>query len=206
MGDTAGHERWIGRCVRNYQVVAKLGAGGMGVVYKAVDVNLDRPVALKFLPPHAGGGKEKERLLQEARAASALDHINIGTIFGIEETADEQLFIVMAYYEGETLLERIRRGPMSPANAVDIVRQAAQGLQQAHARGIIHRDIKPSNILLTPQGVVKIVDFGLARAIQSASATLSTEISGSAAYMSPEQALGKPLDQRTDLWSLGVVL
>jgi tetratricopeptide (TPR) repeat protein len=195
------------RTVNSYQIVDKLGAGGMGVVYKALDTKLDRTVALKFLPPDIDADeKTRNQFLREARAASAMDHPNVGTIHAIEETADGIAFIVMAYYDGETLAQRIKRGPLPPAQAISIGVQMARGLAEAHSHNIIHRDIKASNAIITRQGVVKIVDFGLARAIQSASATLSTEISGSAAYMSPEQALGKPLDQRTDLWSLGVVL
>ncbi len=195
------------RTVNSYQIVDKLGAGGMGVVYKALDTKLNRTVALKFLPPEIDADeKTRTQFLREARAASAMDHANVGTIHAIEETAEGISFIVMAYYDGETLAQRIKRGPLPPAQAISIALQMARGLAEAHSHHIIHRDIKASNTIITRQGVVKIVDFGLARAIQSASATLSTEISGSAAYMSPEQALGKPLDQRTDLWSLGVVL
>ncbi len=195
------------RAVNSYQITDKLGAGGMGVVYKALDTRLDRIVALKFLPPELEADeKTRTQFLREARAASALDHPNVGTVHAIEETAEGVSFIVMAYYDGETLAQRIRHGPLPQAQAISIALQMARGLAEAHSHNIIHRDIKSSNAIITRQGVVKIVDFGLARAIQSASATLSTEISGSAAYMSPEQALGKPLDQRTDLWSLGVVL
>ncbi|HWY48004.1 MAG TPA: serine/threonine-protein kinase, partial [Bryobacteraceae bacterium] len=195
------------RTVNSYQIVDKLGAGGMGVVYRALDTKLNRTVALKFLPPEIDADeKTRTQFLLEARAASAMDHANVGTIHAIEETAEGISFIVMAYYDGETLAQRIKRGALPPAQAISIALQMARGLAEAHSHKIIHRDIKASNAIITRQGVVKIVDFGLARAIQSASATLSTEISGSAAYMSPEQALGKPLDQRTDLWSLGVVL
>ncbi|HTA69377.1 MAG TPA: protein kinase [Bryobacteraceae bacterium] len=195
------------RSVNSYQIIDKLGAGGMGVVYKALDTKLNRTVALKFLPAEIEADeKNRAQFLREARAASGMDHPNVGTIHAIEETADGVSFIVMAYYDGETLAQRIKRGSLPPAQAISIAVQMARGLAEAHSHNIIHRDIKSSNAIFTRQGVVKIVDFGLARAIQSASATLSTEISGSAAYMSPEQALGKPLDQRTDLWSLGVVL
>jgi serine/threonine-protein kinase len=196
----------VGQRVSNYQIVAKLGAGGMGVVYKAIDIKLDRPVALKFLAVQAGDATHKERLLREARAASALDHVNIGTIYGIEETPEGQLFIVMAYYEGETLFHRIRRGPLPPASAIAIAVQMAHGLAAAHAKGIIHRDIKPSNVLITPQNVVKVVDFGLAKLPGGESLTQTGSTVGTAAYMSPEQALGRELDIRTDVWSLGVVL
>jgi serine/threonine-protein kinase len=179
----------------------------MGVVYKAIDLKLDRTVALKFLPADLGAGEtEKERFLREAKTASSLDHTNIGVIHGIEETADGRLFIVMAYYEGETLAQKIRRGPLGTVEALDLAIQIARGLAEAHSRNIIHRDVKPSNVIVTQKGVAKIVDFGLARIVETTSATHSVGISGTVGYMSPEQALSKPLDQRTDLWALGVTL
>jgi serine/threonine-protein kinase len=197
----------IGQSFGSYLILGKLGAGGMGVVYKARDQKLERTVALKFLPPDVDSDEHaREELLQEARSASALDHPNIGTIHGIEETPGGESFIVMAYYEGETLEQKIRRGPMSPSVAVPIVVQMARGLAEAHSRNIVHRDIKPSNTIMTGNGLVKIVDFGLARVIQSSSATQTASLAGTAAYMSPEQALHKRIDNRTDLWSLGVVL
>ena len=196
-----------GERIGNYQILGKVGAGGMGVVYKALDLKLERTVALKFLPHDLGVGElEKERFLREAKAASAFDHTNIGIIHGLEESSDGQLFIVMAYYEGETLAQKIRRGPLPASEAVDIAIQMARGLSEAHARNIIHRDIKPSNVILTSQRVAKIVDFGLARVLSTPSATQSLGIAGTVAYMSPEQALGKELDQRSDIWSLGVVV
>ncbi len=196
-----------GQRIGDFQIVGKLGAGGMGVVYKAIDLRLDRTVALKFLPAQISlEEKDKERLAREAKAASALDHVNIGVIHGLEETPDGQLFIVMGYYQGETLANKIRRGPLSFPESVDIACQVARGLSEAHARHIVHRDIKPSNIMITERGVAKIVDFGLARVISSASTAQTLSTSGTAAYMSPEQAMGKPLDHRTDVWSLGVVL
>ena len=196
-----------GERIGDFQIVGKLGAGGMGVVYKATDLRLERTVALKFLPAELSvEEKEKESLAREAKAASALDHANIGVIHGLEETADGRLFIVMGYYEGETLAHKIRRGRLPLQESLDIACQVARGLCEAHARHIVHRDIKPSNIIITDRGVVKIVDFGLARVISSASASQSMRTSGTAAYMSPEQAMGKPLDHRTDVWSLGVVL
>jgi len=197
----------IGERIGNYQIEDLVGSGGMGVVYKARDLRLDRTVALKFLPHDwAVGEREKERFLQEAKSASALDHANVGVIHGLEETGDGQLFIVMAYYEGETLAKKIRTGPLGVAQALNIAMQMARGLAEAHAKNIIHRDIKPSNVIITSQGVAKIVDFGLARVVTSASMTQSGGVSGSAGYMSPEQALGQPVDQRTDIWALGVVL
>jgi len=196
-----------GERIGDFQIVGKLGAGGMGVVYKAVDLRLERTVALKFLPVELSVEEnEKESLAREAKAASALDHANIGVIHGLEEAPDGRLFIVMGYYEGETLASKIRRGPLPLKQSLDIACQVARGLCEAHVRHIVHRDIKPSNIIITERGVAKIVDFGLARVISSASSSQSMRTSGTAAYMSPEQAMGKSLDHRTDVWSLGVVL
>lgn len=192
---------------KNYEILDLAGAGGMGVVYRARDLRLQRVVALKFLPSQINASqRDKQRFLNEARTASALDHPNIGVIHGVEDTADGRAFIVMAFYEGESLADRIRRiGPLAPAEAVDIATQVACGLAEAHKRNIIHRDIKPSNIMITPQGVAKIVDFGLARASEQ-TITGGFGPVGTVDYMSPEQALGEPIDHRTDLWSLGVVL
>ena len=189
----------------NYEILNLLGAGGMGLVYKARDVKLERNVAIKVLIGAPDGQTEKDRFLHEARAASALDHPNIGTIHTIEETDDGQLYIVMACYEGENLQDRIRRGPLPAGQAVDIAMQIARGLYAAHTKGIVHRDVKPSNIIVTAQGV-KVLDFGLAKFARSGNLTLSGTIVGTPAYMSPEQALRRPFDQRTDIWSLGVVL
>jgi eukaryotic-like serine/threonine-protein kinase len=205
MQDASAHR--VGRTVNGYEILGKLGAGGMGVVYKARDIRLQRTVALKFLPDEINADpRAREMFLQEARAASALDHPNIGTIHGIEESAEGHLFIVMAYYEGETLSQKLLAGPIAAVEAAAIGAQIAKGLAAAHEQGIVHRDIKPSNIILTAQGLVKIVDFGLARVIQSASMTQTASISGTASYMSPEQAQGKQLDHRTDLWSFGATL
>ena len=193
--------------VGEYKILGTAGVGGMGVVYKALDLKLNRTVALKFLPNELNvASKDKERFLQEARTASALDHTNIGVIHGLEETADGHTFIVMAYYEGLTLAEKIRRSPLPPKEAVEIMIQIAHGLNEAHERSIIHRDIKPSNIIVTRQGVAKIVDFGLARVASGAVSTLTAGPVGTLAYMSPEQVRNEPLDRRTDIWSMGVVL
>jgi len=192
--------------VGGYKILGTAGVGGMGIVYKALDLKLNRTVALKFLPNELNvASKDKERFLLEARTASGLDHTNIGVIHGLEETADGQTFIVMAYYEGLTLAEKIRRGPVTPKEAVSIMVQLLHGLSEAHEHSIIHRDIKPSNVILTRQGVAKIVDFGLARVASSAATTLSAGPVGTLAYMSPEQVRNEPLDRRTDIWSLGVV-
>jgi eukaryotic-like serine/threonine-protein kinase len=192
--------------VGGYKILGTAGVGGMGIVYKALDLKLNRTVALKFLPNEFNiASKDKERFLQEARTASALDHTNIGVIHGLEQTADGLTFIVMAYYEGLTLAEKIRRGPLSLKEAVGIMVQLAHGMGEAHEHSIIHRDIKPSNVILTRQGVAKIVDFGLARVASNAATTLTAGPVGTLAYMSPEQVRNEPLDRRTDIWSLGVV-
>jgi eukaryotic-like serine/threonine-protein kinase len=190
----------------NYQILGLVGAGGMGVVYRALDLKLQRTVALKFLPLHAVSSQaDKDRFLREARAASALDHPNIGVIHGMEETEDSRPFIVMAYYEGETLAQKLFHGPIPLNDTVNVAIQMSHGLGEAHTHAIVHRDIKPSNVIFTRQNVAKIVDFGLARITTSASTqTLGT--SGTVGYMSPEQTMGHPVDQRTDIWSLGVVI
>jgi serine/threonine protein kinase/tetratricopeptide (TPR) repeat protein len=192
--------------VGGYKILGTAGVGGMGIVYKALDLKLNRTVALKFLPNELNlASKDKERFLQEARTASALDHTNIGVIHGLEQSADGQTFIVMAYYEGLTLAEKIRRGPVPAKEGVSIMLQLVQGLGEAHEHSIIHRDIKPSNVILTRQNVAKIVDFGLARVSSGAATTLSAGPVGTLAYMSPEQVRNEPLDRRTDIWALGVV-
>src|SRR5271165_71469 len=149
-----------GQTINTYKVLSRLGAGGMGVVYKALDLRLDRVVALKFLRLAHEGGQAPHSFLQEARAASALDHPNIGAIYGLEETSEGDLFIVMAFYEGVTLATRIRQGPIAVPEALEIAMQMARGLAEAHKHKIVHRDIKPSNAILTTQGLTKIVDFG----------------------------------------------
>ena len=195
-----------------YEIVSQLGSGGMGVVYEARDPRLKRTVAIKLLPPDlTKDDTAKQRFLQEAQAASALDHPNICTIYEINETDDGQLYLVMAHYEGETLKELIERGPLNLNNAIDIATQVGQGLAKAHAAGIVHRDIKPANLMVTTDGAVKILDFGLAklageRALTQTGMTLTGMAVGTVAYMSPEQARGIPVDQRTDIWALGVVL
>jgi eukaryotic-like serine/threonine-protein kinase len=197
----------LGQTISHYRITQKLGAGGMGVVYKATDLKLERTVALKFLPQDiVVTGADRERLVREARAASTLDHPNIGVIHGLEESDDRQFFIVMGYYEGMTLAEKLDRGVVPLREALDLAIQIARGLGVAHARNIVHRDIKPSNVIITPDNVAKIVDFGLARVVASASATQSMSLTGTLPYMAPEQILGEPVDQRSDVWALGVVL
>jgi serine/threonine-protein kinase len=189
-----------------YQILGVAGAGGMGVVYRAHDLKLERTVALKFLPAELSDNPaSRHRILREARTASKLDHPNIGVIHGIEEVEDGSSCIVMAYYDGETLAERIHQHPLSPTEAVGIAVQMAHGLAEAHAHKVVHRDIKPSNVMLTASGGVRIVDFGLASATSS-DTTSQTGMTGTVAYMSPEQAMGGTVDQRTDIWALGCVL
>ncbi len=197
----------IGRTVSHYKVLEKLGGGAMGVVYKGEDLKLKRPVALKFLPPKLTRKPEsKEYFIQEARAASALDHANVCVVHQIEETEDGQIFMVLTFYEGETLKKKIQRGPLKLEEAIDIAIQVAQGLAKAHEMGIVHRDIKPANLMITRDGVVKIVDFGLAKLAGEHRRARSGTVTGTLAYMSPEQAGGESTDHRTDIWSLGVVL
>lgn len=190
-----------------YQILEELGRGGMGVVYKAKDVKLDRTVALKFLPPGVSHNKEaKKRFIQEAKAASGLDHTNICTIYEIGDPEDEQMFIAMPYYEGESLKEKIGKEPLEIDDAVSIGTQIAEGLSRAHKKDIVHRDIKPANIMITEEGVVKIVDFGIAKLGGAARLTQTGSTVGTTAYMSPEQTQGEKVDSRSDIWSLGVVL
>ena len=179
----------------------------MGVVYKAIDTRLDRPVALKFLPPELTRADEaRQRLIQEAKAASALDHPNICTVYDVDTTPEGQSFIAMTYYDGETLKRRIGKGPMPVVESLDIAIQVANGLAKAHAAGIIHRDIKPANLMITADGVVKVVDFGVAKVLDQTGLTQPGMAIGTVAYMSPEQVNGEPIDGRTDVWSLGATI
>jgi len=198
---------WLPGFVGKYRILRVLGEGGMGIVYKALDSKLERIVALKFLPQGvAVSDEDKRNLLREARAASALDHPNIGVIHGLEESEDRQLFIVMQYYDGETLAQKISRGVIPARESLDLAIQIAGGLTAAHAHNIVHRDIKPSNIIITSTNVAKIVDFGLARVVVSISATQSISATGTLPYMAPEQILGETIDQRSDIWALGVII
>ena len=179
----------------------------MGIVYKALDTKLDRLVALKFLPPHlAAGDLEKKRFIHEAKAASALDHPHICTIHEVDETEDGRIFIAMAYYEGETLEEKLGDRPLPMDEIVRYAVQTAEGLQAAHRKRIVHRDIKSSNIMVTPERQVKIMDFGLAKSAAASMVTKTGATVGTVPFMSPEQARGEKVDERTDIWSLGVVL
>jgi dienelactone hydrolase len=205
---TPGSELTVGTILRSkYRVLGEVARGGMGVVYKAQDLKLERTVALKFLSPELTCEPEaRERFVREAQAASELDHPNICTVFEIDETEGGQMYIAMAYYKGESLKEKIQRGALRIEEALDITLQLARGLAKAHQQGIVHRDIKPANVLLTEDGLVKIVDFGLARLTTGTPVTRTGTTLGTVAYMSPEQAQGQAVDQHTDLWSLGVVL
>ena len=197
----------IGTTIAHYKILEKIGEGGMGVVYKAEDTRLGRLVALKFLPPDLIRDPEaKQRFIQEARAASSLQHDNICSIHDIDVTPDVQLFIVMDYYEGETLKEAIGKGPLPIDRIIHIAVQIAAGLEEAHAQGIVHRDIKPANIMITEKGQFKIMDFGLAKLKGQSILTKAGSTLGTAPYMSPEQARGEKVDHRTDIWSFGVVL
>jgi serine/threonine protein kinase/tetratricopeptide (TPR) repeat protein len=190
-----------------YKILEKLGEGGMGIVYKALDMTLNRDVALKFLPPEYTRDIEaQERFIREAKAASALDHPNICNIHEINKTEDEQVFIVMAYYEGQSLKGKIKRGPMKQKDVVDIALQVALGIAAAHKKGIIHRDVKPTNIILTNDGTAKILDFGIAKLSGQEGLTRPHSTVGTVSYMSPEQARGDEVDVRTDIWSLGILM
>ncbi len=196
----------IGKTISHYRITEKLGEGGMGVVYKAEDTKLERTVALKFLSPHILGDQhDRARFVHEAKAAAALNHPNVCTIHEIDE-ADDQVFIAMEFVDGENLRTRLRVGPLEVNDALDIAAQIAEGLSAAHRKGIVHRDIKPANVVVTPDNLVKIMDFGLARRSGGAQLTRAGTTMGTVAYMSPEQARGHAVDHHTDLWSLGVVL
>jgi serine/threonine protein kinase/tetratricopeptide (TPR) repeat protein len=196
----------IGETILHYKILEKLGEGGMGVVYLAEDLNLERKVAIKFLPKQvAGSSEEKERFKIEAKAAAALNHSNIATIYSIEEL-DSEVFIVMEYIDGTELKDKIKLGSISVEEATKIVIQIAEGLEAAHKKGIVHRDIKSQNIMITGEGKVKIMDFGLAKMKENSQITKYGTTVGTTAYMSPEQARGEEVDYRADIWSFGVVL
>jgi serine/threonine-protein kinase len=210
----------IGSSLSHYRIIEKLGAGGMGEVYRAEDTNLDRQVAIKVLPDIFSGDPERlARFEREAKLLASLNHPNIAAIYGLEETGGKR-FLVLELVEGETLAQRIHREALPVEEALEVCRQIAEGLEAAHEKGIIHRDLKPANVKISPEGKVKLLDFGLARALhdQAATADLShsptiTEamtrpgvVLGTAAYMSPEQAKGKTVDKRADIWAFGCVM
>jgi len=196
----------IGETVSHYRILEELGGGAMGVVYKAQDTRLKRLVALKFLPPGMTRDADaKQRFVQEAEAASALDDPHVCTIHDIDETADGRVFIAMGFYDGETLKKHIQRGPVPLDRVVALGAQIARGLAAAHEAGIVHRDIKPANVMITTRGEVKILDFGIAKLSGQADLTGTGLSLGTVAYMAPEQFQGQ-VDARADLWALGVVL
>jgi Tol biopolymer transport system component/aminoglycoside phosphotransferase (APT) family kinase protein len=214
----------IGESLSHYRIVEKIGAGGMGEVYRAEDTKLGRPVAIKVLPPEVSQDPERlGRFQREAQLLAALSHANIGAIYGLEDVG-EQRFLVLEHVEGQNLAERLKEGPVPVAEALDLARQIAEAVEEAHEHGIVHRDLKPANVMLTPEGKVKVLDFGLAKAwggenpVSGSTSDLSKSptlayattgaglILGTAAYMSPEQARGRPVDRRADIWSFGVVV
>lgn len=197
----------IGKTISHYKILEKLGEGGMGTIYKAEDLKLKRTVALKVLPESFAHDEEsKRRFIFEAQTASSLQHNNICTIHEIDETNDGRLFISMDYYEGETLRTKISRELLGLNEIIGIAVQIAEGLKRAHDHGIVHRDIKPANILITKDNTVKLLDFGLARKIDRTQFTKRGVKFGTTDYMSPEQITGEKVDQRTDIWSLGIIL
>jgi serine/threonine protein kinase len=210
----------IGKALGHYQVSSQLGKGGMGEVYAADDVNLNRKVALKFLPEAFAGDPERmARFEREARLLASLNHPNIAAIYGLEQ-AEGKRFIVMELVEGETLAQRIGKGALRMEDALFICRQIAEGLEAAHEKGVIHRDLKPANVMITDGDKVKILDFGLAKALSDETQTIDSSqsptlteamtrpgvILGTAAYISPEQAKGKSVDKRADIWAFGCIL
>ncbi len=223
----------IGSTIAHYRITAKLGEGGMGEVYRASDDRLNRDVAIKLLPTSVEQDPERlARFRREAQVLAALTHPNIAAVYGLEED-DGRVAIILELVEGETLAERVARGPVPFDDACQIARQTAEAMEAAHERNIIHRDLKPANVKITPEGVVKVLDFGLAKALdpsttrpgdnaatanpgpgtQDPGPTMTSPamtemgvILGTAAYMSPEQARGKPVDKRADIWAFGCVL
>src|SRR6516162_6410426 len=209
----------VGTQLGSYEVLSLLGRGGMGEVYRARDTKLKREVAIKTLPEEFSRDPERlARFQREAEALAALNHPNIAHVYGLEETANTRC-IVMELVEGETLQQRLTRGAIPVEEALQIAKQIAEALEAAHERGIIHRDLKPGNIMLTADGKVKVLDFGLAKAIQGqqptnlsnsptmlSAASMSGVILGTAAYMSPEQARGQAADHRSDVFAFGCVL
>src|SRR5215472_8217454 len=203
-----GVDPFVGRVLSHYRLEEPLGQGGMGLLYRATDLKLARAVVIKLLARHLVSDETaKARFIREARAASALDHPNIATVYEIGE-AEGELFIAMALYDGETLRQRLEKGRLGVKEALDVLRQVALGLEAAHRAGIVHRDIKPANILMTTTGTVKLLDFGLAKLVsdsQPQAMTQAGQTMGTVLYMSPEQLRGGSVDARADLWALGVL-
>jgi serine/threonine protein kinase len=196
-----------GARVGPYEIVEKIGEGGMGTVFRARDPRLGRDVALKFLPRHLAADQvATERFRVEARAAAALDHPNVCTIHEIGETSDGRPYLALAFYRGETLKQRLERSPLPLAEAIAVATAVARALGAAHARGIVHRDVKPGNVMLTDDGRIKLLDFGLARVAAEVTLTPAGLLRGTVAYMAPEQVRGDEIGPRTDLWALGVLL
>jgi len=200
----------IGQTISHYKIIEKLGEGGMGVVYKAQDTKLDRLVAIKFLPKHLSAEENKMRFMQEAKATAALNHPNILSVYEIDEQGDEGMFFAMEYVDGITLKKHIANlksgtGIQVP-QAIEWAIQIAQGLKAAHEKNIVHRDIKPENVMITGDGKLKIMDFGIAKLASSSGMTKTGVSLGTLSYMSPEQAQGIAADQRADIWALGIVL
>jgi Flp pilus assembly protein TadD len=197
---------FVGQTLLQYQVTERLGGGGLGVVSRAIDLKLKRTVALKFFSPSLTAGDEaKMRFVREMRTCSTLEHPNIGVLHALEETGEGRLFLVMAFYEGPTLAKRIDQGKIAVNEAVAIALQLLQGLAEAHNRGIVHGDLKPENLIFNALGVLKILDFGMAKFYGSPDLSPGS-IPGTVAYFSPERAAGAPADRRSDLWSAGVIL
>src|SRR5258705_5631527 len=196
----------IGQTVSHYRILEKLGEGGMGVVYKAQDLELDRIVALKFLPERlTSNDAERARFLQEAKAASALNHPNVCTIYGIDEY-EGQKFIEMEYVDGVTLRKRIAESPLKTADAITFAVQVGDALHEAHNLGIVHRDVKCDNIMVNSKNQIKVMDFGLAKLKGSLKLTRTSSTVGTIAYMAPEQIQGGEVDGRSDIFSFGIVL
>jgi serine/threonine protein kinase len=217
---TAFHATLIGLIFGSYEIVAPLGAGGMGEVYRARDAKLGRDVAIKVLPEDFARDPERiARFQREAQVLASLNHSNIGTIYDLQKAADTQ-FLILELVEGETLAQKLAHGPLPPDEAIDIAKQIADALETAHEKGIVHRDLKPANIKVTPDGKVKVLDFGLAKIYEAdpSNASLSHSptlmsartaggvILGTASYMSPEQARGRTVTKQTDIWAFGCVL